>query len=1030
MRVHVSVRFIPCTSSFCCFGNSTGKMSNDIFGAPENSRLVTIAAHVDSGKTTLADNLIEHNGIISERAAGTLRYLDSDPEEQRRGITMRSSAIGLRYQYMAKPNGDATRMIVHLIDSPGHTDFCREVASSMGVADSALLVLDAVEGMTARFQQVLRETERNSLIPILVLNKLDRLQSELFLTPTEAYLRLRSLLETVNAASAAMVASVMEHRSETPERREEMEGLWTFEPVKGNVIFACAYYGWGFTVPMLSRSLFRTRAIPVKPLVLRQYLFGDYKRKGEKEETKIVVWKQSSNEAPLFAEFALQPIWDICEGIQKAAAVNNGKALRVEDIGDGFRSRLPNHVDLETILAKHGTSGEATLRATLRRYCNLADATLHAVCEYAPSPKVRALAGVPCEIEGPTKAYVCKLLFTDPSNIQDSALEKRSESQLVVLGLARVLSGRLKTGQEYFCCDVDGASHHKVTVRAYILMGSSFVNVDSVPAGHLCAISGLEGTRSKSLTLADEPDTAPVKGIEQHIRPLVKVHIEPESTAHAEYLESGLEKLRLADASVEVSTTEKGERLLACLGELHLDQCIVDLEKLYCGKEGIKLKISDPIVEFAETTEWFQTESNYQSFFNSREPGLRQTTIPPYKDEEGISLARHGRFRAVLPSLVAAIHLRVVPLSDGIFSAILSEPGSMENLSDEVACGLLKLGQALNCNGLQAKEILAILRGNVCSVEKNGNILVQYSGLESGLLVRGVVCGSVYTIREENTKTEDVNHDCSAKHFAQGQPEFEDLKSKIRMYGVGTDVADEEIEDSRKDATSVWKNSLSGSLAAGFALALRSGPMCEEPIRRSLVVLEGAEIALEKTEEGHYRCPRQLVGGMVVSALRTGIRCALLSRPMRLMEAYLRLTLHSSLTGLGPLYQVLAKRRGKVIEDSMVDGTDLLLITAIVPQAEVFGLTPELMAKTSGEVTVPEMLFSHWETLNVDPFWVPTSEEEREDFGELQNAGDSSTGVDNTALFYIRNVRRRKGLTVDSARTVTNAEKQKTLKNK
>lgn len=59
--------------------------ASSIFLPPSQTRLVTIAAHVDHGKTTLADNLIEHNGIISERLAGTLRYLDSDPEEQRRG---------------------------------------------------------------------------------------------------------------------------------------------------------------------------------------------------------------------------------------------------------------------------------------------------------------------------------------------------------------------------------------------------------------------------------------------------------------------------------------------------------------------------------------------------------------------------------------------------------------------------------------------------------------------------------------------------------------------------------------------------------------------------------------------------------------------------------------------------------------------------------------------------------------------------------------------------------------------------------
>jgi ribosome assembly protein 1 len=131
---------------------------------------------------------------------------------------------------------------------------------------------------------------------------------------------------------------------------------------------------------------------------------------------------------------------------------------------------------------------------------------------------------------------------------------------------------------------------------------------------------------------------------------------------------------------------------------------------------------------------------------------------------------------------------------------------------------------------------------------------------------------------------------------------------------------------------------------------------------------------------------------------------------------------------LGALYNVLSKRRGKVLDDSMVDGTDLLMITASIPQAEAFGLAPELFGKTSGQVTAPEMVFSHWERLDADPFWIPTSLEEREDFGELQNSGDSSTGIDNTALTYIRKVRQRKGLVVDSTRTVSGADKQRTLK--
>ena len=118
---------------------------------------------------------------------------------------------------------------------------------------------------------------------------------------------------------------------------------------------------------------------------------------------------------------------------------------------------------------------------------------------------------------------------------------------------------------------------------------------------------------------------------------------------------------------------------------------------------------------------------------------------------------------------------------------------------------------------------------------------------------------------------------------------------------------------------------------------------------------------------------KPITGGMIVSAMRMGIRSALLSRPVRLVEGHLRLTLHSSLSGLGPLYAILSKRRGRVLSDTMVDGTDLISIVATIPQIESFGLGPELLEKSSGQVTAPELVFSHCEVLDKDPFWIPIS---------------------------------------------------------
>ena len=170
-----------------------------------------------------------------------------------------------------------------------------------------------------------------------------------------------------------------------------------------------------------------------------------------------------------------------------------------------------------------------------------------------------------------------------------------------------LLSGRLRTGSEYYVFGprrehqvnnnnnnnydegIDIAIPPSRSIRLYLLMGSSFVHVSEVPAGHLCAIYGLEDVHLKTATLSDNVHCQPLVGFANAVRPLVKVSIEPEVTSDAEYLERGLIKLSLADAAVEVTATDKGERLLACLGELHLEQSILDLERVYCEKEGIKI---------------------------------------------------------------------------------------------------------------------------------------------------------------------------------------------------------------------------------------------------------------------------------------------------------------------------------------------------------------------------------------------------------------------------------------------------------
>ena len=107
---------------------------------------MSILAHVDHGKTTLSDSLVSSNGVISTKLAGKLRYLDSTEEEQRRGITMHSSAISLIFDMDKTKSNDSgdNRYLVNLVDCPGHLDFSSDVSTATRLCDGALIVVDVV----------------------------------------------------------------------------------------------------------------------------------------------------------------------------------------------------------------------------------------------------------------------------------------------------------------------------------------------------------------------------------------------------------------------------------------------------------------------------------------------------------------------------------------------------------------------------------------------------------------------------------------------------------------------------------------------------------------------------------------------------------------------------------------------------------------------------------------------------------------------------------------------------------------------
>ncbi|XP_063782012.1 elongation factor-like GTPase 1 [Pseudophryne corroboree] len=1107
-----------------------------------NIRNICILAHVDHGKTTLADCLIASNGIISNRLAGKLRYLDSREDEQIRGITMKSSAISLQYTC------DEEEYLLNLIDSPGHVDFSSEVSTAVRLCDGCIIIVDAVEGVCPQTQAVLRQAWLENIRPVLVINKIDRLIVELKFSSQEAYTHLQKLLEQVNAVTGALFTSkVLEERaekdtsSETPEGEqvydwsagleETDDSLLYFSPEQGNVVFASAIDGWGFTIDYFAQLY--SQKIGIKSPVLLRTLWGDYYLSTKAK--KIMKGAQSKGKKPLFVQLILDNVWSLYDAVMKREKEKIDKI--VSSLGLKTSPRESRHSD-----------PKVHVNAICSQWLPVSQAVLNMVCRKLPSPLdnsaervekllcpgSRRFDSLPpqtqhlkdvflqCRSEetAPIIIFVSKMFAVDakamPQNKQrpltqeEIALRRElarqrhaekmasnqgqeqapssTECQATVnsentkgdpqtlthesenlmhkpekqevedkshfIAFARVFSGVVRKGQRIFvlgpkynpieallklppeclatadlpdiphmaCCTVD---------NLYLLMGRELEDLEEVPAGNILGIGGLEDFILKSATLSTSPACPPFIPLNFEATPIVRVAVEPIHPSEMPQLVKGMKLLNQADPCVEVLIQETGEHVLITAGEVHLQRCLDDLRERFAK---IQVSTSDPIIPFRETiirppkVDMVNEDIGKQQ----KVAVIHQVKEEQSKSQEGVQIDPDGLVTVTTPNKLATLSVRAMPLPEEVTQLL-------EKNSD-----LIRTMEQIN---------LALSEGSN-TINVNETTISQLHELKSNL-----------------------------EQHLQGR-RWRNAVEQIWSFGprrYGPNILLNRIEGYER--LSVWQcldkvsktskyRNVENSIVSGFQLVTLAGPMCEEPMMGVCFIVEKLDVSksviLErqdsaenvteqdktntipessddvseakevlqqrqdstKVQEKSSKRKGELLltdcygpfSGQLIATMKEACRSAFQVKPQRLMAAMYTCDIMATAEVLGRVYGVLSKREGRVLLEEMKEGTDMFIIKAVLPVAESFGFADEIRKRTSG-LASPQLVFSHWEIIPSDPYWVPTTEEEYLHFGEKADS-------ENHAWKYMNSVRKRKGLYVEE-KIVEHAEKQRTLgKNK
>lgn len=1084
---------------------------------PSCIRNICIVAHVDHGKTSLSDSLLASNGIISQRLAGKIRYLDSRQDEQLRGITMESSAISLYFRVLRKQEDSDTPLVnehlINLIDSPGHIDFSSEVNAASKLCDGAVVLVDVVEGVCSQTVTVLRQCWIEKLKPVLVLNKIDRLFTELQLTPQEIYIHLSKVIEQANSVIGSFFAGQRQlddyswreqlELNSNAEFIEKDDSDIYFNPSENNVVFASAIDGWGFNISQMAK--FYEQKLGAKRENLQKVLWGDFYM--DPKTKKIINSKGLKNRPlkPLFVSLIMENIWKIYENT--TLNKNNGviekitKTLNIDISARDLRTKDEKQL-LRKIMGQWLPVSTAVLLTVIEKLpspLKSQEERLDTIISDAPGADIidkNLMASMKnCDKEGPLSAYVSKMMSIPREDLPASLSGDQSYNELMEKSrVARELASRAARQAEmteklsHLNFESESGAQKGVSDGAdlYERAKDTVITPDvDIAESNRKYESSFQPSDNLDLGFEYESEDGDDNDDGQSFIPEFIPSIDPNDPLASmfEYEDEDPFETSKQDGPQAV---EPQEDLEADLFD-EKDEVFVGFARVYSGmlRKGQEISVLGPKYNPKDPEQKLETAIITDLYmFMGRE--LVPLEVCPPGNIVGIrglagKVLRNGTLieKGVRGINLAGTNLQTTP----IVRVAVESSNPME--MNKLARGLRLLNQADPCVETYVEdtgEHILCTAGELHLERCLKDLKERFAGIEitssepaipyretfldvpdmnpprDAELGRGqfeLLLGpyrmriKVLPMPENVTKfleahSSEIKHlsDDSDKNRARGNfleqfgsilseaetsTYLQSCISKIASFGpkrLGPNIIASEngiLGSLVSSKAPVFE--YADSVINGFQLAVNEGPLAQEPVQGMYVLIQDirelSEKEIEHIGDPQYQKDVMDISGRLITSTRDTIHEAFLDWSPRMMWAMYSCDIQTSVEVLGKVYAVVQQRRGKVVSEEMKEGTPFFQIEAHIPVVEAFGFSEDIRKKTSGAAQ-PQLIFSGFECIDLDPFWVPTTEEELEDLGDTADK-------ENIARRHMNMVRRRKGLFIDE-KVIQNAEKQRTLK--